>query len=320
MYGPVGRLRDKRVVVTGASSGIGVAAAREFAREGADVALLARSKKGLDQAAAVAREHGATAHVVPVDLTDRAAAERAVAQAAERLGGIDVFVSNHAAGAYGPFRQIAPEDFDHAVDATFGSAVDAIRAALPELERSGGVLVANVSTAGRTGVPHQSPYSAAKHALRGFLNALRVELRAEGSPVRVAMVHPSPIDTPFWSHETSAVGVQPKPLRSTYAPDVVAAVLVESAINPRDEVTVGSSGLLMNLLSAVARPLSDVALATYGILGQRSDQPATATAPTREASGEGKETGGHGGRGSVLTAVRLLRPDLLPLPGLRRRG
>ena len=314
------RLRGKRVVITGASSGIGVSAARSFAREGADLALLARSKGGLRKTAAVAREHGATVHVIPVDLSDRAAAERAVADAAEHLGGIDVLVSNHAAGTYGPFKQIPAEDFDHTIQITFNATVDVIRAALPELERSGGVLVANVSTAGRTGVPHQSPYSAAKHALRGFLSALRVELRAEGSPVRVAMVHPSPIDTPFWSHETSATGVQPKPLRSTYAPDVVAAVLVESAIDPKDEVTVGSSGLLMNLLSAVARPLSDLALATYGIVGQRSSEPAGDEAPTREGSGRGEETGGHGGRGSVLTAVRYLRPDLLPLPGLRRRG
>ena len=316
----MGRLQGKRVVITGASSGIGVSAARAFAREGADLALLARSKAGLDKTASVAREHGATVHVIPVDLTDRAASQTAIADAAERLGGIDVFVSNHAAGVYGPFRQIPPEDFDHSVQVTFSAAVDAIRAALPELEESRGVLVANVSTAGRTGVPHQAPYSAAKHALRGFLSALRVELKAEGSPVRVAMVHPSPIDTPFWNHETSATDVQPKPLRSTYAPDVVAAELVESAVNPRDEVTVGSSGLLMNLLSAVARPLSDVALATYGIIGQRGDQPATADAPTREPTGEGQETGGHRGRGSVLSAVRLLRPDLLPLPGLRRRG
>jgi NAD(P)-dependent dehydrogenase (short-subunit alcohol dehydrogenase family) len=315
-----GRLTGRRVVITGASSGIGVAAARAFAREGADLALLARSPGGLAHTAAVAREHGATAHAIPVDLTDRPAAERAIAEAADRLGGVDVFVSNHAAAAYGPFKQIAPEDFDHTVKITFSAAVDAIRAVLPELERSGGVLVANVSTAGRTGVPHQSPYTAAKHALRGFLSALRVELKADGSPVRVSMVHPSPIDTPFWNHATSAIGVQPKPLRSTYAPDVVAAALVECAIRPRDELTVGSSGLLMNALSALARPLSDLALATYGILGQRSDRPATGEAPTRRPSGRGEETGGHGGRGSVLTAVRLLRPDLLPLPGLRRRG
>jgi NAD(P)-dependent dehydrogenase (short-subunit alcohol dehydrogenase family) len=313
------RLTGKRVLITGASSGIGVAAAREFAREGADVALLARSKGGLDKAAAGARAAGATAHVLPVDLTDPDAANAAVAAAAERLGGIDVVVANAAASAYGPFREISREDFDRSVRATFNTAVYTIRAALPELEASSGALVVNVSTAGRTGIPHQSPYTAAKHALRGFVSALRVELRAEGSPVSVAMVHPSPIDTPFWRHATSAVGVQAKPLRSTYSPDVVAAALVEAAVHPRAEVTVGSSGLLTNVLSAVARPLSDLALATYGIMGQRGDEPAASPGAVYEPSGAGEETGGFGGRGSVLTALRLRRPDLLPLPGLRRR-
>ena len=315
------RLPGKRVLITGASSGIGVAAAREFAREGADVALLARSRSGLDRAAAVARREGATAHVISVDLTDADATDKAIADAAAKLGGIDVVVANAAASVYGPFREIPREDFDRSVRATFTSAVYTIRAALPELERSRGALVVNVSTASRTGIPHQSPYTAAKHALRGFVSALRVELRAEGSPVSVAMVHPSPIDTPFWRHATSAVGVQAKPLRSTYAPDVVAAALVEAAAHPRAEVTVGSSGLVMNVVSALARPVADAALATYGILGQRGDKPGPGpgSGAVWEASGEGDETGGFGGRGSVLTALRLMRPDLLPVPGLRRR-
>ena len=316
----MGKLDLKRVIITGASSGIGLSAAREFAREGADVALLARSEEGLERAAAQAREHGVNAHVLPVDLTDREAAERAVAEAVDRLDGLDVLVTNAAASAYGSFKDLSPDDFDRSVVSTFHSAVYVIRAALDDLEGSGGVIVANVSTAARTGIPDQSPYSAAKHALRGFLSALRVELRAARSPVRVAMVHPSPIDTPFWRHATSAVGMQPKPLRSTYAPDVVAAALVDAAVNPRPEVTVGSSGLLMNLMSAVARPISDVALATYGVIGQRSDEAAARPGAVHAASGKGDETGGYGGRGSVTTALRLLRPDLLPLPGFRGRG
>src|SRR5215208_5609364 len=174
------RLSGKRVVITGASSGIGLTAARQFAKEGADLALLARSERGLNKAAVAARAHGADAHVISVDLTDRAAAERAIAEAADQLGGVDVLVTNAAASAYGPFKDISAEDFDRTVEATFNSAVYSIRPALPELERaSDGVIVANVSTAGRTGIPHQSPYTAAKHALRGFLAALRVELQAD---------------------------------------------------------------------------------------------------------------------------------------------
>jgi NAD(P)-dependent dehydrogenase (short-subunit alcohol dehydrogenase family) len=316
----MGKLDLKRVIITGASSDIGLSATREFAREGADVALLARSREGLEHAAAQAREHGAEAHVIEVDLTDREAAERAVAEAIDRLDGLDVLVTNAAASAYGPFKDLSPEDFDRSVQATFHSAVYVVRAALDELEASGGVVVANVSTAARTGIPDQTPYTAAKHALRGFMSALRVELKAERSTVRLAMVHPSPIDTPFWRHATSALGVAPKPLRPTYAPDVVAAALVEAAVNPRPEVTVGSSGLLINLLSAVARPLADVALSTYGLVAQRSDDPAARPGSVHAPSGTGEETGGYGGRGSVQAALRLLRSDLLPLPGFRGRG
>src|SRR4051812_23493493 len=107
----MGKLDLKRVIITGASSGIGLSAAREFAREGADMALLARSVDGLELAAKQAREHGATAHVIPVDLTDREAAEQAVADAVDRLDGLDVLVTNAAASAYGSFKDLDPGDF-----------------------------------------------------------------------------------------------------------------------------------------------------------------------------------------------------------------
>ena len=241
----MGKLDLKRVIITGASSGIGLAATREFARAGADLALLARSEDGLDRAAAQAREHGATAHVIPVDLADREAAERAVAQAIERLDGLDVLVTNHAASAYGTFRDLPAADFDRSVQSAFHGAVYVIRAALDELESSGGVVVANAATAARSGIPDQSPYAAAKHALRGFLNTLRVELDDERSKVRIAIVHPAPDDA--------------------YSPDAVPAALVEAAVNPRPEITVGSSGAITNLLTTLARPLADAALTTYGI-------------------------------------------------------
>ncbi len=308
------------MIVTGASSGIGVLAARDFAREGADLALLARSRSGLEEAATRVRDEGRTAHVVPVDLTDREAAEHAVARSIVALGGeLDVLVVNHAASAYGPFRAMSPEDFDRSVRATFNSAVDTIRAALPALEQNAGTIVVTVSIVSRTGIPHQSPYSAAKHALRGFLDALRRELRAEHSSVRVCMVHPGPIDTPFWRHVTSAVGVQSRAFKPTYAPDIVSAALVEAAVTRRPEVTVGGSGLATNVLSAVARPVADLALSTYGIVAQRGTEPADEPGAVYEASGRGEPTGGFSGRGSFQAAFRLLRSDLLPLPGLRRR-
>lgn len=307
----MGDLQGKRVAITGASSGIGLATAVLLAREGAQLALIARSREGLTAAAERAEAEGATVHIFPADLADRDQAERAVSAASAALGGIDLFISNAAAAAHGPFTEMEPDDFDRTVAITFGGAVNAIRAVLPALERSRGTLIANVSIVARTPSPMQSPYSAAKHALRGFLGALRMELRAAGSPVTVCMVHPAPIDTPFWAHETSATGTSPKPLRSTYTPEAVAAAIVECAKHPRAELTVGGSGALLNLAWTFARPLAELGLRTYGIAGQRDSRPADAPGSLWQPMGEGEIRGGYGGRPSLFTAMRLRAPRLL---------
>ena len=200
-------------MVTGASSGIGLETSRRLAREGARLALLARNEEGLAAAARVVAAEGSTAEVIPVDVTDRPAVEAAMRSAAERLGGIDVLVSSVAGLAYGGFDELSPEDFDRSLDVTFRGAVYPIRAALPELERSAGTLVAVVSMASKVPIPLHTPYVAAKHALRGFLGSLRVELRNKRSPVQVCMVHPAFIGTPFFDHATSAGPTRPIPSR-----------------------------------------------------------------------------------------------------------
>ena len=183
-------LRCRRILITGASSGIGLAAVERFAREGAHLALVARGEAALEEAAAVAREHGVPAHVLPADLTDRDAAAAAVETAVERLGGLDVVVSNAGAVAFGHFLELDADDFDRTVEVTFTGAVNLIRAALPHLRASRGVLVATSSIMAQVPLPAFSSYTAAKHALRGFLNALRVEEREQRSGVRIAMVSP----------------------------------------------------------------------------------------------------------------------------------
>ncbi len=305
------RLVNSRVVLTGGSSGIGFGAAKLLAAEGAQLALLARSGPGLEAAAAEIRQSGATVHAIPCDVTDRPATEAAIADAAARLGGIDVFVSNAAALLYGPFEAIPPQDFERSFDVTFRGAVNAVRAALPHLESSGGVLVAVVSMASKVPIPLHTPYVAAKHALRGFLNSLRVELRARNSPVRICMLHPGFINTPFFEHSTSVVGTEPHPLRSIYRPGVVAEAIVECAVNPRREVIVGGSAALFNLAMSAARPLADLMLSTYGVWGQKTDRPAETPGMLWEPSGEGRVHGRHRGRPSVWTAVRLRNRRLL---------
>ena len=315
-------LKGRRVVITGASSGIGLATALRFARDGARLALIARSEDGLRSAARAVEDEGATAVVLPADITDRTAIEAAIARAAQLLGGVDVLVPCAAGLAYGAFTDLRPEDFDRALDVTFRGAVNTVRAGLPELERSGGTLVAVVSMASKIGVPLHSPYVSAKFALRGFLSSLRVELRHQGSAVDVCMVHPAFIGTPFFDHATSADGTKPRPLRPVYRVEDVAEAVVACARHPRAEIHVGGSATAANALAMLSRPLMELALATYGVVGQRGPDPAPKRGMLWEPSGEGATTGSVPGRRSLWTAAR--RAAGLPLdlmddvPGLRR--
>ncbi|HEX4804359.1 MAG TPA: SDR family NAD(P)-dependent oxidoreductase, partial [Conexibacter sp.] len=140
----MGRLHGQRALVTGVSSGIGAATAQLLAREGADVALLARRESGLPRVAARVQEEGRQAVVVQADVADRPALETAVQSAARALGGLDLVVVAAAAGAFGRFDEIRAEDFDRCVRVSLGGAVDTIRFALPELEHTGGRLGSTV--------------------------------------------------------------------------------------------------------------------------------------------------------------------------------
>ncbi len=247
-------LAGRRVVLTGASSGIGRAAVPQFARAGARLALVARDEDRLAEAVDAA---AGDARAFSADLGDRAAAERAVADAAAWLGGIDVLVLNAAEAAYGPFRDTPAGEFESTLESTLGAAVNTIRAALPHLERSSGTIVANVSVLSRFPVPMFSAYVASKHGLRGFLGSLRIELERDGSGIDVAMVHPGHVDTPFWKRVTSVTGRIPSLPPLAYDEDRVAAALVRAAVRPRRERTVGVLARAQVVTAAVARPVVD---------------------------------------------------------------
>lgn len=315
-------LENRRVVVTGASSGIGLATSVMLAREGAKLALMARGREGLESAARAVVAEGSTAQVIPVDVTDRAAVEAAMAAAAQRLGGIDVLVSSVAGLAYGSFAELSAEDFDRSHDVSFRGVVNTVRAVLDELERSEGTAVVVGSMASKVPIPLHSPYVAAKFALRGFLSSLRVELKHSGSPVEICMVHPAFVGTPFFDHATSAGETRPHPLRPVYRPEDVAEAVLACIRRPQAELDVGGSAAVLDLLTTFARPLSDAFLASYGVLGQRRPEPSADPGMLWEPSGAGRLRGSVAGRRSVWTTVRLAAE--LPLnvagmvPGVRR--
>jgi NAD(P)-dependent dehydrogenase (short-subunit alcohol dehydrogenase family) len=302
----VARLDGRRALVTGASGGIGAATAELLAREGADVALLARGE-GLRTVAGRVAAEGRRAVELPVDVGDRDAVERAVEEAVRELGGLDVVVVAAAAGAFGRFREIPPRDFDRCVAVTFGGAVDTIRAVLPHLERSAGRLVVIGSAVDAVALPLLSPYVAAKRALDGFLLSLRAELRAAGSPIALSVVRPGPVDTPFWRHLTHPEGLTPPALPPplAYSPATVARATVACAIAPRDSVTGGGATVVLGLASALAQPLVQRALALAGRLARRRATPDPAPGALWEPSGDGTLDAGLHGRPSLLVALRL---------------
>jgi NAD(P)-dependent dehydrogenase (short-subunit alcohol dehydrogenase family) len=307
-------LVGKHVLITGASSGIGAAAALAFAQAGADVALLARSGDGLERVAGEVRAQGSRALVLAADVTDQEAMEAAVGRTEAELGGLDVLVSNAGATVFGDFAEVAKEDFDRTVEVTFTGAVNVIRAALPALERRRGTIIAVGSIMTKVPLPTFSSYTASKHALLGFVNSLRVELAAAGSPVTISMVHPAAVDTPLWDHTSTAGGWLPRRPPDLYKPEVIADAVVACAVRPRHDVHVGSEATIVVAGWTLARPVAERALTLVHRLYTSGRERADGRGALWEGVGTGEARGTGRGRPSLTLPLRLALPPLR-LPG-----
>jgi NAD(P)-dependent dehydrogenase (short-subunit alcohol dehydrogenase family) len=298
------RLTGIRILITGASSGVGLETARLLAAEGARLALLSRGGEALER---VVADHGLDAIVLAVDLTDRAATATAVREAADVLGGLDVVVSNAAAAVFGHVLEVHPDDFDRTVAVTFGGAVNVIRAALPYLRETRGTVVATGSLMARVPLPTWSSYTAAKHALRGFLNSLAIEEREQRTGVRVAMVHPGPIDTPLFAQSSSATGLKPRVAPDAYAADVVARALVEVVVRPRREVVLGGETRLLDLAFSTVRPLAEAVMLGVDRWYRSGEEAARAPGSLWVAPLRPQASGGIPARDSLLAPLQLGR-------------
>jgi NAD(P)-dependent dehydrogenase (short-subunit alcohol dehydrogenase family) len=294
-------LADQRVLVTGGSSGIGLAVAEALAAEGGEVALLARNELGLAAAKRKLAESGAEAVTFAADVTDREALGAAVDEAAQQLGGLDVVVTAAVGLSFGRFVETEPEDFDGTVETVLIGTVNTIRAALPHLERSRGAVVTIGSIAAHMPLPGMAAYTASKHGLVGFLETARAELEESGSSVTLSMVNPGAVDTPLWSNLESSTGLLPPspPSPTLYSPQTVAEAVLAVICRPRNELTVG--GLARSQVAFYAH---------FGSLGRRAmralarlehtagDRPA-GPGGLSEPKGQGQTDGGFGGRPSV---------------------
>lgn len=303
---PARRLAGARVLITGGSSGIGLECARRLAGAGARLALLSRGGSALEQAAA---DLPGDVVMVSADVADASRLQAAVGEAASRLGGLDIVISAAGAATYGPFAEMREDEYRRTLDTTLLGMVNTTHATLPELRRSGGVLIVVGSVAGRVPIPWLSAYAAAKHGVRGFARSLNGELRALGSPVRVVVVAPGPVDTPFWRHARTPDGRLPPRIAAVYGTGDVAEEVLRAIASPqRAERTVGGLMAVWALADSLAPNLALRAVALASRLGwrRRAARPASTTDGLGRPAGEAQLSGGLASRPSLLGRLRRL--------------
>jgi len=261
-------------VVTGASAGVGRATARELAREGYDVGLLARGREGLEAAAAEVRAHGRRAEVLVADVADPAAVEAAADRAEAALGPIDVWVNDAMTGQLAPFADTTPEEYRRITEVTYLGTVHGTMAALARMRpRNRGTVVQVGSALAYRGIPLQSAYCGAKHAIQGFTESVRCELIHDGSDVHLTMVQLPAHDTPQFDQVRNKMPGRPMPVPPIFAPEVAARGIVWAAQHRRRELWLTANVAAVLVGNALVPGLADRYLARTGFDDQQRDEP-----------------------------------------------
>lgn len=269
-------LNEQVVVITGASSGIGRATAVEFGRRGASVVLAARNEVALRETARQVEEAGGRAHVTLADVAEWPQVERLAMEAADTFGAIDTWVNNASVAEYATLEDITVEEIDRLVQVILLGAIYGSKAALPHLKRAGGGTIINVgSILSKRSVPLLSIYDAGKHGVKGFTQALRLEMERERTGINVTLVMPASMNTPFFDHARSRMGVRPGPIPPVYEPGVVAEAIVFAAEHPRREIIAGGAGNMLIALERLSPRLLDALMLPGGAIFklQQTDEP-----------------------------------------------
>jgi short-subunit dehydrogenase len=236
-------LRNHVVVVTGASSGIGRATALAFARAGASVMAAARNARALDDLAASAQDLAGEIAPHPTDVTDPTAVEALAAAATTRWGRLDTWVNAAAVAMYASVEQTEAAELARILEVNVVGTHNGMRAALGPMRSQGSGTIVNIgSVESRRALPLQSAYAASKHAVLGLTDAFRAELAHDGTPIDLVLVMPSAMNTPFFRHARSKLGVRPRPFPPVYEPETVAEAILHAARHPTAEIIVGGGG------------------------------------------------------------------------------
>jgi short-subunit dehydrogenase len=261
------------VVITGASSGIGRATAQLFGRQGWRVGLIARGGAGLRAVCEGLERLGASAVAAQADVTDHHALEQAAIAIECALGPIDAWVNCAGNATFGRFLDTPPEAFQRVTGVTYLGAVNGTRVALQHMmPRDHGRIVNVCSAIAFHGMPLLSSYSGAKHAMRGFDQAIRAELSQERSRVRLTTLFPPAVNTPFFDHAVSHMGLPGRPMAPVYQPEIVARAIHVAATRGHGEMPVSFTTILFSLCARLAPGLIKLAIARLGYGGQLTDR------------------------------------------------
>lgn len=268
------------VAVVGASSGIGRETALQFAKRNAKLVVSARSESGLASLVKEISQLGADVIAVPADVSDFNQVQKIADQAVEYYGRLDTWVHTAATAIIAPFETVTPDEFKRVIDVNVMGQVYGAMVALPHLRREGqGALIHVSSLEARRSMPLQSSYAASKHAIEGFLDSLRVELRHEGVPISVTNVMPAVINTPFYDKARTKLGVKPTGVPPYYQPNLVAETILHVAEHPTRDIIVGDVGRLLDLLQRLSPDLTDALLNLIAVEGQKTKTIKAETAP-----------------------------------------
>jgi short-subunit dehydrogenase len=290
------KLSDQVIVITGASSGIGLTTARAAAKQGAKLVLAARSEDALKTLQQEIQNAGGEAIYVVADVTRPEDVQRIAQTAIERFGRFDTWVNDAGGSVYGRIMDVPVEDERQLFEVNYWGVVYGSRVAAEHLRSRGGALINIGSVASDRAIPLQSSYSASKHAVKAFTDALRSELEKDGAPVSVTLIKPTAIDTPFFRHAKTYMDAQPVEPPPMYAPEAVAKAILRAAEHPVRDILVGGLAPLQSAMGRLMPRLGDRFMKAMMFEGQKSARPPRPgdNQIFERPSGSLRERGGYG--------------------------
>jgi short-subunit dehydrogenase len=268
------KINEQTIVITGATSGIGLTTARMAAERGAKLVLAARNEEALQELAGEINSSGGEAVSVVADVGNQDDVRKIAEKAVEIFGGFDTWVNNAGVSIYGKFEEVSIEDQRQLFETNYWGVVHGSLTAASHLKTRGGALINIGSTLSDRAIPLQGAYCASKHAVKGFTDAFRMELEADDAPISVTLVKPAAIDTPYKDHAKNYLGVQPENPPPVYAPETVAETILYCAENSLRDVFVGAGGKMLSALGKYAPRTTDKIMEATMLDIQKSDKPA----------------------------------------------